>query len=104
MVFLFIYLFTSKMFTMGWEMYETFDMNDRHGFNKMEIDLYTKDSIKTIFLWVLFGAPGFYLIMLVIEWGGDLFFVWLLILSMSFLFIYKYLYINFIGPMFNNYE
>jgi hypothetical protein len=50
------------------------------------------------------GGPAFYLIMKVIEWGGDLFFLWLLILSVSFIFIYKYLYINFIGPMFNKYD
>lgn len=104
MMFLFIYQFASKAFTIGWELFESFDVKERHGFNKMTMDLYIKDEVKSIILWTIFGAPAFWLIMLVIEWGGDLLFLWLLILSISFIFIFKYLYINIIGPMYNKYE
>jgi STE24 endopeptidase len=105
MVFLIIYHFTSKVFTAGWELFTTFDLNERHGFNKQKnLSLFISDFIKTTVLWIVLGGPAFYLVMKVIEWGGDLFFLWLLILSVSFIFIYKYLYINFIGPMFNKYE
>ena len=105
MVFLIIYHFTSKVFTAGWELFTIFDLNERHGFNKQkDLGLFISDFIKTTVLWIVLGGPAFYLIMVVVEWGGDLFFLWLLILSVSFIFIYKYLYINFIGPMFNKYE
>ncbi len=85
-------------------MFIIFDLNERHKFNKMDLSLYFKDEIKNVLLWIVFGAPAFYLIMWVIEWGGELFFLYLLILTISFIFIYKYLYINLIGPMFNKYE
>lgn len=105
MVFLIIYHFTSKVFTAGWELLTIFDLNERHGFNKQkDLGLFISDFIKGTILWIALGGPAFYLIMIVIEWGGDLFFLWLLILTVSFIFIYKYLYINFIGPMFNKYE
>jgi len=55
-------------------------------------------------LWLVFGTPAFFLIMFVIEWGGDLVPLLMLIVSVSFMFIYKYLYINIIGPMYNKYE
>ena len=105
MVFLIIYHFISKVFTAGWELFTIFDLNERHGFNKQkDLGLFISDFIKTTVLWIVLGGPAFYLIMKVVEWGGDLFYLWLLILSVSYILIYKYLYINFIGPMFNKYD
>ena len=49
----------------------------------MDIDLFIKDSIKSIFLWVVFGGPAVWLLMMVIEWGGDMFPLYLLILTIS---------------------
>ena len=89
---------------MGWELSETFDMNQRHGFTKMDLNLYIKDNIKSTILWVVFGGPAIYILMMVIEWGGDMFPVYLLILTISYIIIFKYLYIKFIGPMFNKFE
>ena len=100
MVFVIIYNFTSKVFTAGWELFTIFGLNERDDFNKQkDLGLFISDFIKTTFLWIILGGLVFYLIMKVIEWGCDLFFLWLLIFSVSFIFIYRYLYINFIGPM-----
>jgi len=103
-IFLIIYIFSSKIFLIGWEMFQIFDLNERHKFNKMDLNLYVKDEIKSVMLWLIFGTPAFFLIMFVIEWGGDFVPLFMLIVSVSFMFIYKYLYINIIGPMYNKYE
>ena len=104
LMFLFIYLFTSKVFTVGWDLSETFDLNKRHEFTKMDINLFIKDNIKSIVLWVVFGGPAIYVLMKVIEWGGDMFPLYLLILTISYLIIFKYLYLHIIGPMYYKFE
>jgi STE24 endopeptidase len=88
---------------LGWELFEIFDIKERHGFNKMDLKLYVTDNIKNNFLWILLGTPAFYLIMLIIEWGGDLLYIWLTGLILGYIIIFKYLFINFIAPMYNKY-
>lgn len=57
------------------------------------LGLFIRDYIKTTELWIILGGAVFYIIIIVVEWGGELFFLWLFLLSASFIFIYKYLYL-----------
>ena len=106
LVFLIIYHFTSKVFAAGWDLYTTFDLNERHCLNKQNsLGLFLRDFIKTTDLWIVLGGAAFYMIIIVVEWGGELFFLWLFLVSASFIFLYKYLYLNFISPtIFNKYD
>jgi hypothetical protein len=42
--------------------------------------------------------------MFFIDFGGQAFYILLLVLTIGFLVIYKYLYTNFIAPWFNKFE
>jgi len=69
----------------------------------MDMKLFVSDEIKSQFFLFAFGGPIFYIIMLVIEWGGDLFFIWLLVATLLIIVVFKYLYLNFIMPSFNKF-
>jgi STE24 endopeptidase len=69
----------------------------------MDMKLFVNDEIKYLLFMLVFGSPIFYIIMLVIEWGGDLFFIWLLVATLLIIVVFKYLYLNIIMPSFNKF-
>jgi STE24 endopeptidase len=72
--------------------------------NRMDPRLYLMDNLKTTLLLIVLGLPAFWLFMWLIEIGGNLFFILLLVFSVVILVVYKYLYTNFIAPWFNKFE
>ena len=62
------------------------------------------DNLKNTLLLIVLGLPAFWLFMYLIEIGGNLFFILLLVFTVGILVVYKYLYTNFIAPWFNKFE
>jgi CAAX prenyl protease N-terminal, five membrane helices len=56
--------------TIGWNLYENFDVKERNSFNNMTFSLYIKDEAKTTGFWAIFGLAGYFIFMRIIEWGG----------------------------------
>jgi CAAX prenyl protease N-terminal, five membrane helices len=81
----------------GFEIFEIFDLNVRLAMNKMSIELYVLDNLKSTLLMIVLGLPAFWLFMWLIEIGGNLFFILLLVFTVGILVFYKYLYTNFIA-------
>jgi STE24 endopeptidase len=103
-IFLIMQHFLSAAINKGFELYDIFDLNERHGMNNMSVSLYFLDNLKSTLLLIVLGLPAFWLFMWLIEIGGDLFFILLLVFSVGILVVYKYLYTNFIAPWFNKFE
>jgi STE24 endopeptidase len=90
--------------TAGWDLYFALDIKQRHGLNKLTPRTYIMDQIKLTFLWGILGAPAFCLFMWVIELGGKIFPVYLVLLSVGLMVLYSLLYLPFIAPLFNTFH
>lgn len=102
-MFLVIHYFLNKGMEIGWSLFETFDIKERHEFNNTPFSLFVKDELKSMLLWLVFGLPIYWLFMLIIEWGGSLFVFYLLAFCITMIILHKYVYIRIIAPCFNKF-
>eukprot|EP00761_Pharyngomonas_kirbyi_P013225 gb/GECH01013252.1/.p1 GENE.gb/GECH01013252.1/~~gb/GECH01013252.1/.p1 ORF type:complete len:467 (+),score=104.45 gb/GECH01013252.1/:1-1401(+) len=86
------------------EIYSTFVIEKRFGFNKQTPKLFIIDTIKSLLLGIAIGAPVLAAILNIIELGGKYFYIFIcifmVILSMFMMIVYP----NFIAPLFNKFE
>ncbi|KJH46697.1 peptidase, M48 family [Dictyocaulus viviparus] len=91
------------MVGLPWDMYDTFVIEEKHGFNKQTIGFYTKDKLKKFALTLTIIAP----IVLVVEWivdnGGPYFFVYVWLFVSVVLLLLLTVYPAFIAPLFDKY-
>lgn len=103
-IFLIMQHFLSAAMNKGFEIFEIFDLNERHAMNNMTLGLYFMDNLKSTLLLIVLGLPAFWLFMWLIEVGGSLFPILILIFTVGVLVVYKYLYTNFIVFWFNDFQ
>lgn len=104
LVFLFIVTMIGTVTGLPFELYSTFRIEKKHGFNKQTLGLFFGDKIKSLFLSCLIGGPFISLLLKIIKWGGDHFYayVW------AFMFVFSAFMMTIVPtvimPMFNKYE
>ena len=103
-IFLVIQHFFSAALNKGFELFEIFDLNERHAMNRMTFGLYFKENFKETLLLFLLGLPLFCLFTYFLEIGGEVFPIIILVLSVGILVIFKHLYANIIAPRINKFE
>lgn len=72
--------------------------------NNMTLGLFISDEIKGTFLTIAIGLPVLTIFIKIMQWGGELFYIYLFIFILAFTFIMMWLIPNFIMPLFNKYE
>jgi len=86
------------------ELYSTFKIEKKHGFNKSTLGLFFTDKVKSTILTVLIGGPFVAALLKLIKWGGDYFYLYV----WAFMFIFSVVMMTlvpvFIMPLFNKYE
>ena len=103
-IFLVMQHFLSAAMNKGFELFEIFDLNERQGMNNMSTGLYFMDNLKSTLLLIVLGLPAYWLFMWLIEIGGNIFPILILVFTVGVLFVYKYLYTNFIIFWFNDFQ
>ncbi|TMW67133.1 hypothetical protein Poli38472_012249 [Pythium oligandrum] len=85
------------------QLYSTFVIEQRHGFNKQTLSLFLMDKLKGLGLFVAIGFPVTAGLIMVIRWGGELFYlyVWAFLLAFSILMVTIYPVL--IMPLFNKF-
>ncbi|GAX17410.1 STE24 endopeptidase [Fistulifera solaris] len=86
------------------ELYSTFQVERKHGFNKQTLSLFFTDQIKSLVLTALIGGPFVALLLTIIQKGGEYFYlyVWAFVCVFS-LFMMTIVPVV-IMPLFNKYE
>jgi STE24 endopeptidase len=90
--------------SLPFELYSTFQIEKKHGFNKQTLSLFFSDKIKGLGLTMLIGGPFMSLLLYIIKQGGPYFhlYVW------AFMFVFSIIMMTivpvFIMPLFNKYE
>jgi len=61
-------------------LYQTFVLEEQHGFNKTTLSLYFIDMIKGWALGIVLGTPLLAAFLYIFEWAGDRFVPWVMML------------------------
>jgi len=93
-------LFTELPF----ELYSTFHIEKKHGFNKQTLGLFFTDKIKSTVLTFIIGGMFVSLLLWIIKKGGDNFFFYVWIFMFVFSVFMMTILPVFIMPLFNKYE
>jgi len=104
LIFLLIVTLVGMVTALPFELYSTFRIEKKHGFNKMTPSLFVSDKIKGFFLTVLIGGPFIALLLKIIEMGGDKFYLYVWAFMFIFSIFMMTIYPLVIMPMFNKYE
>jgi len=102
--FLISFFLISHFIDLPTDIYRTFVIEARFGFNKMTAGLYISDMIKQLGLMLLIGAALAWVILSLMGSAGDLWwlYAWLVWTGFSLLMIWAYP--TFISPLFNKFE
>lgn len=63
-----------------------------------------KDTLKGYMLTALFGIPIYILFMGLISWGGEYFYLYMMVTTVVLMLIFMQIIPTFIMPLFNKYE
>jgi len=86
-----------------WSLYSTFVIEERHGFNKMTMGFYFKDSLKKMAVSQLITTIMVTPLIWLIKWGGDYFFIYAWGFTFLFTMAIFFVYMDFIAPLFDKY-
>jgi len=104
LIFLAITTVIGTITSLPFELYSTFQIEKKHGFNKQTMGLFFSDKIKSIVLTFLIGGPFVALLLRIIQSGGEYFFVYVWAFMFCFSAFMMTIVPVFIMPLFNKYE
>lgn len=105
LIFMAAWVLFDTLTSLPFELYSTFVIEQRHGFNKMTLPLYAMDKLKTLALTAVLGGPVFSALLALVRAVGPRFLAlyvgaFTVCVSLFFLTIFPI----FIQPLFNKYE
>lgn len=92
-----------KVVDLPFDIYYTFVLEQKFGFNKNTPLLFLKDELITLVLKFTLGPLILSVFLWAVDKGGDYFYIWAEILVIIFVFIMLWIYPNFIAPLFNKF-
>lgn len=93
----------STITSLPFSVYNTFVVEERHGFNKQTAAFYAKDQIKKFLVGQIIQAPILAGIIKIVYWGGDQFYLYLWLFCMLMLVFLMTVYPDYIAPLFDKY-
>lgn len=104
LIFLLLTTIVGLITGLPFEIYSTFYIEKKHGFNKQTLRLFFSDKIKSTVLTFLIGGPFVAALLKIIKWGGDYFYIYVWTFMCIFSIVMMTLVPVFIMPLFNKYE
>jgi STE24 endopeptidase len=100
-LFVFILFIISSIPTLPLQVYGTFVLEEKHGFNKTTPLLFVTDLLKGWVLAFVLGSPFLAIFLYIFQWAGDRFVPWLMGFMICFQLIMVILYPTVIQPVYN---
>ena len=97
-------LLLQSLLEMPFDLYRTFNIEARYGFNKMTLRLYCLDALKSLLLGVAIGLPLLLGVLWLMAQMGDTWWLYVWGVWVLFNLLLLYLYPTFIAPLFNTFE
>jgi len=104
LIFLFLTTIIGLVTGLPFELYSTFNIEKKHGFNKQTLGLFFSDKVKSTLLTFLIGGPFVAALLKIIKWGGEYFYLYVWAFMFIFSIVMMTLVPVFIMPLFNKYE
>jgi len=97
-------LILQSLLEMPFDLYRTFNLEARFGFNKMTLRLYLIDGLKGLLLGIAFGLPLLFGVLWLMEKMGELWWLYVWSVWVAFNLLMLFIYPTFIAPLFNKFE
>jgi len=104
LIFLLLVTVIGMVTSLPFELYSTFRIEKKHGFNKMTSSLFVSDKMKGLVLTIAIGGPFTALLLKIIQIGGDKFYLYVWAFMSVFSIFMMTIYPLVIMPMFNKYD
>ncbi len=85
-------------------LYATFGLEARFGFNKTTVKLYAADKLKGLLLGLVIGVPFLLVVLWLMEAMGRYWWIWVFLFISGFQLLMIIIYPTFIAPLFNKFE
>lgn len=90
--------------TLPADLYSTFGIESRFGFNKTTFRLYLNDKLKGFLLGIVIGVPFLFVVLWLMDASGAYWWVWAFIFISAFELLMVIIYPTLIAPLFNKFE
>jgi len=99
-----LFLIVSTVSKLPFELYSTFVLEEKHGFNKQTLRLYFVDQLKYFVLAVVITIPIVCALIWLINWGGSYFYIYAWLFTLVVTLFLMTIYPNVIEPWFNTFK
>jgi STE24 endopeptidase len=96
-----VLVLASDLLTLPFQLYSTFVIEDKYGFNKTTVKTFFLDKIKGYLLAAVIGAPLLALLIYLVLTIGPSFWIWFSIVAVAFIVFMNMFYTSLILPLFN---
>ncbi|TNC98442.1 MAG: STE24 endopeptidase [Gallionellaceae bacterium] len=97
-------LILQSLLEMPFDLYRTFNIEARFGFNKMTLKLYLLDAVKSTLLGAALGLPLLFAVLWLMSAMGDLWWLYVWGVWVTFNLLLLFIYPTYIAPVFNKFE
>ena len=101
LLFFAVLVLASDVLTLPFQLYSTFVIEEKYGFNKTTVKTFFADKVKGYLLAALIGAPLLALLIYLINQIGPDFWIWFAIIASAFMLFMNMFYTALILPLFN---
>lgn len=98
-----VFALISGLIELPFDYYRQFGLEERFGFNKMTPRLFFSDMVKSTLLGIVIGLPLLWVILLLMEQAGDLWWLYAWLVWSGFQLLMLVLYPTVIAPLFNKF-
>jgi STE24 endopeptidase len=96
-----VLMLASDILTLPFQLYSTFVIEEKYGFNKITPGTFMADKLKGYLLAALIGAPLLALLIYLVQVLGPNFWIWFALVAAAFIFFMNMFYTSLILPLFN---
>jgi STE24 endopeptidase len=96
-----ILVIVSDLLTIPFQLYSTFVIEEKYGFNKTTVKTFLLDKLKGYLLGAVIGAPLLALLIYLIQVIGPNFWIWFALIAAAFMLFMNMFYTSLILPLFN---
>ncbi|MEQ1913890.1 MAG: M48 family metallopeptidase [Sideroxydans sp.] len=97
-------LVLQSLLEMPFDLYRTFNIEARFGFNKMTLKLYVLDAVKGVLLGAVLGLPLLFGVLWLMQSMGDLWWLYVWGVWVTFNLLLLFIFPTYIAPLFNKFE
>ena len=86
------------------DLYTTFGIESRFGFNKTTLGLYITDRVKALLIGIVIGVPFLFIVLSLMKVTGSYWWIWAFLFISAFQLLMVIIYPTLIAPIFNKFE